>query len=70
VSCRVWGKLFEAAAAAKGDFDAASLTSFLWAANTAGVRSAAREHGGSAVAKRHVAAASGAASLNVAYAAE
>uniref|UniRef100_A0A383WKK8 RAP domain-containing protein n=1 Tax=Tetradesmus obliquus TaxID=3088 RepID=A0A383WKK8_TETOB len=34
---RVWGKLFEAAAAAKADFDAASLTSFLWAANTAGV---------------------------------
>jgi hypothetical protein len=54
--CRVWGKLFEAAAAAKADFDAASLTAFLWAANTAGAHSAAaaadarqsnREHGGS-----------------------
>jgi hypothetical protein len=41
LSCRVWGKLFEAAAAAKADFDAASLTSFLWAANTAGAPSAA-----------------------------
>jgi len=34
---RLWGKIFEGAAAAKSDFDAASLTSFLWAASTAGV---------------------------------
>jgi hypothetical protein len=34
---RVWGKVFERAAATKADFDAASLTAFLWAAHTAGV---------------------------------
>lgn len=36
-SCRLWGKVFERAAAVKASFDAASLTSFLWAATTAGV---------------------------------
>jgi hypothetical protein len=35
---RLWGKVFERAAATKADFDAASLTAFLWAASTAGVR--------------------------------
>lgn len=35
--CRLWGKVFERAAAVKASFDAASLTSFLWAATTAGV---------------------------------
>eukprot|EP00879_Flechtneria_rotunda_P001647 GHRR01001807.1.p1 GENE.GHRR01001807.1~~GHRR01001807.1.p1 ORF type:complete len:551 (+),score=256.25 GHRR01001807.1:137-1789(+) len=34
---RLWGKIFERAAANKGSFDPASLTSFLWAATTAGV---------------------------------
>mmetsp|Transcript_36959 Transcript_36959/g.82171 ORF Transcript_36959/g.82171 Transcript_36959/m.82171 type:complete len:560 (+) Transcript_36959:61-1740(+) len=34
---RVWGKVFERAAAVKDSFDAASLSSFLWAATTAGV---------------------------------
>lgn len=34
--CRLWGKLFERASAAKADFDAASMTAFLWAASTAG----------------------------------
>eukprot|EP00878_Enallax_costatus_P013614 GHUV01014235.1.p1 GENE.GHUV01014235.1~~GHUV01014235.1.p1 ORF type:complete len:263 (+),score=91.86 GHUV01014235.1:202-990(+) len=34
---RLWGKLFERAAATKSDFDAASITAFLWAATTAGV---------------------------------
>jgi hypothetical protein len=33
---RLWGKIFERAASAKGDFDAASITAFLWAATTAG----------------------------------
>jgi hypothetical protein len=35
-TCRLWGKIFERAAAAKADFDAASITAFLWAATTAG----------------------------------
>jgi uncharacterized protein YihD (DUF1040 family) len=34
---RLWGKIFERAALAKVDFDAASITAFLWAATTAGV---------------------------------
>lgn len=34
---RVWGKVFERAIASKDSFDAASLSSFLWAATTAGV---------------------------------
>lgn len=34
---RLWGKVFEGAAAVKADFDAASLTAFLWATHTAGV---------------------------------
>jgi hypothetical protein len=34
---RLWGKLFERASAAEADFDAASITTFLWAATTAGV---------------------------------
>lgn len=33
---RLWGKIFERASAAKADFDAASITAFLWAATTAG----------------------------------
>lgn len=34
---RLWGKVFEKASATKASFDAASLSSFLWAATTAGV---------------------------------
>lgn len=34
---RLWGKVFQQASNIKGSFDAASLTSFLWAATTAGV---------------------------------
>lgn len=34
---RIWGKVFERASAVKGSFDATSLSSFLWAATTAGV---------------------------------
>jgi hypothetical protein len=33
--CRLWGKIFERASAVK-DFDAASITAFLWAATAAG----------------------------------
>jgi hypothetical protein len=35
VCCRLWGKIFERASAVK-DFDAASITAFLWAATAAG----------------------------------
>lgn len=37
VACRVWGKVFERAQATKASFDAASLSNFFWAANTANV---------------------------------
>ena len=36
-ACRLWGKIFVSALEVKDSFDAASLTSFLWAATTAGV---------------------------------
>lgn len=43
--CRLWGKIFERAAAAKADFDAASITAFLWAATTAGAQASAALEG-------------------------
>jgi hypothetical protein len=36
-ACSLWGKIFVSALEVKGSFDANTLTSFLWAATTAGV---------------------------------